>query len=104
MDESVLREALQSYSILHRGVGMLESKFILPLGKSFHEVMTLHSGGLLLCQWQHHDTANNNLTGFINGMVKYMDIHGQNNKTCGPYESLEEFQRIHPRCFQKYIA
>ncbi len=104
MEVSRLREALQSYSIIHRGIGMLESRFVLPVADGFLEVMTQHSGGLLLIEWQHYDPESKKPAGFIKGMLTFKDINGLNSAVHGPYDTLEEFERSHPRCFQQYIA
>lgn len=104
MEESALRNALQNYSIINRGIGMLESRFVLPVADLFMEVMTLHSGGLLLIQWQQFGPISTKTTGFITGMVTFKDIKELNGTIHGPYESLEDFKRNHPRCFQQYIA
>ncbi len=104
MEESAVRTALRNYSIINRGIGMLESRFVLPVADSFLGVMTLYSGGLLLIQWQQFDPISTKTTGFVTGMVTFKDINGLNGTIHGPYECLEDFKHNHPRCFQQYIA
>ncbi len=86
MNDSALREALDNSSVVHRGIGMLESRFVLPVADLFLEVMTQHSGGLLLIQWQQFDPISTKITGFVTGMVTFKDINGLNGTIHGPYE------------------